>query len=70
MEHDDFFLRLNAVASIEANQSVGYRLTAHEWSPAVASYLLARADAMKRVIELHDKAVSKASSASWPNTSE
>ena len=53
MEHDDFFLRLNALASIDANRSVGYRLTAHD-GPRLSRDLRARADAMKRVVELHD----------------
>lgn len=55
MEHDDFFLRLNASASIEANPAVGYRLTAHD-GPRLSRDLSARADAMKRVVDRHREA--------------
>jgi hypothetical protein len=52
MEHDDFFLRLNAAASIEGLSGVGYRLTAHP-GPRLSRDLAARADAMARIIATH-----------------
>ena len=52
MEHDDFFLRLNAAASIEGMASVGYRLTAHR-GPRLSRDLAARADAMARIVATH-----------------
>ena len=52
MEHDDFFLRLNAATSIEGLASVGYRLTAHDGS-RLSRDLTARAEAMALVIASH-----------------
>jgi glycosyltransferase involved in cell wall biosynthesis len=52
MVHDDFFLRLNAVVSIQGLSDVGYRLTAHP-GPRVSRDLAARADAMTHTLVAH-----------------
>jgi len=51
-EHDDFFLRLNAMCSIEAVDELLYRMQAHTGTRR-SKDLLARATAMELTIEKH-----------------
>jgi glycosyltransferase involved in cell wall biosynthesis len=51
-EHDDFFLRLNSHCSLQGVPEVTYRMTAHQ-GPRLSKVLRARADAMRRTLEVH-----------------
>ncbi|MDP8959770.1 MAG: hypothetical protein M3N51_11425, partial [Actinomycetota bacterium] len=51
-EHDDFFLRLNAVCSIQGMPQVTYRMTVHTGA-RLSEMLLARAEAMRYTLEKH-----------------
>ncbi|HEX9123121.1 MAG TPA: glycosyltransferase family 2 protein [Actinomycetota bacterium] len=58
MEHDDFFLRLNAVSSIQGVSWIGYRMTAHPGT-RLSKDLAARADAMRRIVDAHEEAFAR-----------
>lgn len=51
-EHDDFFLRLNAVSSIEGIPDVLYSIRAHD-GPRLSKALLERAEGMQRTVSKH-----------------
>lgn len=51
-EHDDFFVRLNEVCSIQGVEQTTYRHTDHA-GPRLHSDLLARPEAMRRTMEKH-----------------
>jgi glycosyltransferase involved in cell wall biosynthesis len=51
-EHDDMFLRLNAVCSIQGVPTVTYRVTAHP-APRLSRNLLARAVGIERTLAKH-----------------
>lgn len=53
-EHDDLFLRLNAVCSLQGTPDVGYRLHSPS-GPRLSAALLARADGMRRTWTKHRK---------------
>lgn len=52
-EHDDFFLRLNAVSSIEGLRQVTYRMTSHEGT-RLSKSVLARATGMELTVKRHE----------------
>jgi hypothetical protein len=54
-EHDDLFLRLNAVCSIQGVPTVGYRQTAHA-RPRLSRDLTARAAGIERTLAKHHAA--------------
>lgn len=54
-EHDDLFLRLNAVCSIEAVEELTYRMRVHQ-GVRRSKDLLARAEAMDRTVRRHPEA--------------
>ena len=51
-EHDDFFLRLNAVSSIQGIPDVLYSIRAHD-GPRLSKALLERAEGMGRTVSKH-----------------
>jgi glycosyltransferase involved in cell wall biosynthesis len=53
-EHDDFFLRLNALSSIEGLQAVTYQITAHS-GPRLSKSVLERAEGMESTVAKHKK---------------
>lgn len=53
-EHDDLFLRLNAVCSVQGSSSVAYRMTAHS-GPRLHDQMLACAEGMERTARKHYK---------------
>jgi glycosyltransferase involved in cell wall biosynthesis len=52
-EHDDFFLRLNAVSSIQGVRQVTYRITAHT-GPRLSKAVLERAQGMEQTVAKHE----------------
>jgi GT2 family glycosyltransferase len=52
-EHDDFFLRLNAVSSIQGAATVTYQITAHS-GPRLSKAVLERAQGMEQTVEKHE----------------
>ncbi len=52
--HDDFFLRLNAVCSLQGQSTILYRQTRHSGNHVHAN-LLARAEAMERTMQKHQE---------------
>jgi glycosyltransferase involved in cell wall biosynthesis len=52
-EHDDFFLRLNEISSIEGLREVTYRMTAHEGT-RLSKSVLARARGMELTLRRHE----------------
>lgn len=52
-EHDDFFLRLNAVSSIQGLNRVTYTITAHE-GPRLSKAVAERAEGMRRTVKKHE----------------
>ena len=54
-EHDDLFLRLNAVCSLQGVPSVGYRQTVHS-TPSLSGNLLARALGIQHTLAKHHRA--------------
>jgi glycosyltransferase involved in cell wall biosynthesis len=53
-EHDDFFLRLNEVSSIQGAPSVTYQITAHT-GPRLSKAVLERAQGMEQTVAKHEK---------------
>lgn len=52
-EHDDFFLRLNAVSSLQGVSRVTYTITAHE-GPRLSKAVVERAEGMRRTVDKHE----------------
>lgn len=57
-EHDDFFLRLNEVSSIQGVDRVTYTITAHD-GPRLSKAVRERAEGMRRTVEKHQSTFEK-----------